>query len=71
MRLAFVALSMLAGGGIIAYIAALIIVPEAPVDVDPETKSVPEASKSEQTSATAENSHGENDGRNGDTPTMI
>lgn len=35
-RLAFVALCILAGGGLIAYIIALIIIPEAPAGYEPK-----------------------------------
>ncbi len=35
-RLGFVFLCILAGGGLLAYILALIIIPDAPADYDPQ-----------------------------------
>ncbi len=72
-RLGFVALCVLAGGGLIAYIIALVIIPEAPAGYDPGAKAAPEAPKpeGEQTSAAAEDNDTENGSSNGDTPTLI
>jgi len=58
-RLGFVALCMLAGGGIIAYVLCLIIVPEAPESAD------------EPATSANESTHGESDSGNGDSPTLI
>ena len=58
-RLGFVALCMLAGGGIIAYVLCLIIVPEAPESAD------------EPATAANESTREESDSGNGDSPTLI
>ena len=40
-RLGFIALCLLAGGGLIAYIIALIVVPEAPEGYNPTAEEAP------------------------------
>ena len=75
-RLAFVGLCIVAGGGLLAYIIALIIIPEAPAGYDPKAQAQSTAKPNPGPSATEtpKNSeeHGESEGGNdSDTPTMI
>lgn len=80
-RLAFVILCVFAGGGILAYIVALIIIPRAPEGYDPaaeaktEPKTEPKAeSKTEGNTETKSEPNApasEGDGENGDNPTLI
>ena len=65
-RLAFVLLSIFAGGGILAYIIAIVIVPEAPAGYVPPAQATapqPEAAPAEEapTSDTAAESNPAND----------
>ena len=72
-RLGFVALCILAGGGIIAYILCLIIVPEAPIDYEPAAEADPAAPKTEPAqAASSDASATDGDGGSDDNaPTMI
>ena len=69
-RLGFVGLCILAGGGILAYILALIIIPEAPAGYDPAAQDQPTADTvpPEETKTPPV---GDESGNNSDTPTMI
>ena len=77
-RLGFVALCILAGGGILAYIVCLIIVPEAPVGDESATEAAAETPKTENQTPQADGGDGKADGKadgqsdgNDHTPTMI
>ena len=76
MRLGFVGLCILAGGGLLLYIVALIIIPRAPEDYDPSAQAPPyadapppETDTPDPAGASAEDSS--DGGTDSDTPTMI
>lgn len=79
-RLAFVGLCIVAGGGLLAYIIALIIIPDAPAGYDPTAqsaaKSNPNPTATEAPKSSGEqsnsNSNSESESENdSDTPTLI
>ena len=57
-RLGFVGLCILAGGGVLAYIVALIIIPNAPEGYDPAAQTAPETEKTAQKTDPAQASDG-------------
>ncbi len=73
-RLGFVGLCILAGGGLLAYILALIIIPEAPAGYDPDAQAqtaaqpTPDADAAKETKTPPVNDGNESDN---DTPTMV
>ena len=69
-RLGFVALCVLAGGGLLAYIVALIIIPRAPEGYDPQSA---QAQPTEPTSApdNAQASHQQTPPSNNDNPPSV
>ena len=66
-RLGFVALCVLAGGGLLAYIVALIIIPRAPEGYDPTAQEPPKADQAHTPDSDANGDSDENSGN----PTMI
>ena len=78
-RLGFVALCVLAGGGLLAYIVALIIIPRAPEGYDPAAQEAPKADSAQKApkadqahtpDSNANSESGESDENSGN-PTMI
>ncbi len=70
-RLAAVVLCVFGGGGLIAYIAALIIIPRAPEGYDPAAREAASAKEAPKTEP-AKTPDGTTDGDNGGgSPTMI
>ena len=69
-RLGFVGLCVIAGGGLIAYIIALIIIPEAPEGYDPAAQAQPTADTASPEETKNPPVTDEN-GNDRDTPTMI
>ncbi len=69
-RLAFVALCIFAGGGLLAYIVALIIVPEAPMGYAPPAPDAATAQTQTPPEATDEKKES-SDSSDQNTPTMI
>ena len=71
-RLGFVALCVLAGGGLLAYIVALIIIPRAPEGYDPTAQEAPktESAQAPDPQSGEADSDSDPDG-SGDNPTMI
>ena len=67
-RLGFVALCILGGSGLIAYIVALIIVPRAPEGYDPQAAQA--GAKAEEAAPKAEDTTADGSS-DSDTPTMI
>ena len=71
-RLAFVGLCIVAGGGLLAYIVALIIMPEAPAGYDSKAQATTNPGPSATETPKNSEEHGESEGGNdSDTPTMI
>ncbi|MBQ3507592.1 MAG: PspC domain-containing protein [Clostridia bacterium] len=71
-RLGFVGLCIIAGGGLIAYIVALIIIPEAPEGYDPAAQAQTAAQPSPDPATTEDPKASTDDtGTDNDTPTMI
>lgn len=71
-RLGFVGLCVLAGGGLLAYIVALIIIPRAPEGYDPSAQEAPKADPARETpkAAPTDTPDGDGDGDSGN-PTLI
>ena len=69
-RLGFVALCVLAGGGLLAYIVALIIIPRAPEGYDPAAQEAPKADQAHTPDSNANSESGDSDENSGN-PTMI
>ena len=68
-RLGFVGLCIIAGGGLLAYIIALIIMPDAPAGYDPKAQAQSTANPNPDPAATEASA--DNDGNDNDTPTLI
>ena len=69
-RLAFVILCVFAGGGILAYIVALIIIPRAPEGYDPKAAETTATFETE-TKSGNDGDPAEKTDTNSDTPTML
>lgn len=75
-RLGFVGLCIVAGGGLLAYIIALIIIPDAPAGYDPAAQSTakpsPDPAATEAPKSSGEHSNSNSESENdSDTPTLI
>ncbi len=71
-RLAFVALCIFAGGGLLAYIVALIVIPRAPEGYDPKTfEAEATVSPDSEPKTAPEENNASGDSNSNDTPTMI
>ena len=68
-RLGFVGLCIIAGGGLLAYIIALIIMPDAPAGYAPQAQAQSTANPNPDPAATEASA--DNDGNDNDTPTLI
>lgn len=68
-RLAFVLLCIFAGGGLLVYIVALIIIPRAPEGYDPKTASADTSASADSQDSPKESTSSQDS--NNDTPTMI
>ena len=72
-RLAFVALCIVAGGGILAYIVALIVIPRAPEGYDPQAAQAAQSQPTEPAPASdnAQASHQQTPPSNNDNPPSV
>ena len=70
-RLVFVALCIFAGGGLLAYIVALIVIPRAPEGYDPKTFEAEATVSSDSEPKTAPEESTNTDNSDSNTPTMI
>ena len=70
-RLGFVGLCIIAGGGLLAYIVALIIMPDAPAGYDPKAQANDKPHSASEATGASDTSGSSNNNSDGDTPTLI